>query len=197
MTEKAIKILQKDPNGFFLFVEGGQIDFGHHEDQAMKALDETVEFAKAIKLAASLTDESDTLIVVTADHAHTMSMSGYPARGTNILGIYGKSKDNLPYSTLSYANGPGYRNESVAGVRHNLTKDELGKLRVREKRFVVRVRTCICVYEFFLLQTISTTGILHWCQKSWKVTEAMMWLCSRAVPGHISSLEITNRIIYL
>jgi alkaline phosphatase len=50
------------------------------------ALDETVEFAKAVQAAVDLTDEEDTLIVVTADHAHTLSISGYPVRGNNIFG---------------------------------------------------------------------------------------------------------------
>jgi alkaline phosphatase len=49
-------------------------------------LDETVEFAKAIKAAADMTEEEDTLIVVTADHAHTLSISGYPVRGNDIFG---------------------------------------------------------------------------------------------------------------
>lgn len=126
MTETAIKILQKEPKGFFLFVEGGQIDFGHHANLAHKALDETVEFAKAIEAASKLTNEEDTLIVVTADHAHTMSMSGYPARGTDILGLYGRGEDGLPYATLSYANGPGYKNESTLGLRYNLSSDNTG-----------------------------------------------------------------------
>lgn len=130
MTEKAIKILQKEKNGFFLFVEGGEIDMAHHEDRAKRALDETLEFDKAIKIATELTNEEDTLIVVTADHAHTMTMSGYPARGNNILGLFGRAEDGLPYSTLSYANGPGYHKEGglIAGHRHNLENDKLGKL---------------------------------------------------------------------
>lgn len=124
MTETAIKILQKNANGFFLFVEGGEIDIGHHENLAHKALDETVEFAKAIRKASEMTSEEDTLIVVTADHAHTMSMSGYPARGHDILGLYSKGKDGLPYATLSYANGPGYHNQTSPGVRYNLANDD-------------------------------------------------------------------------
>lgn len=108
MTETAIKILQKEDKGFFLFVEGGKIDIAHHENKARLALEETLEFDKAIQIAAKLTNENDTLIVVTADHAHTMSINGYPQRGFDILGIYGKSKDGKPYATLSYANGPGY-----------------------------------------------------------------------------------------
>lgn len=68
------------------FKTGGRIDHGHHDTKAHLALDETVEFAKAIKAAADMTYEEDTLIVVTADHAHTLSISGYPARGNDIFG---------------------------------------------------------------------------------------------------------------
>lgn len=50
------------------------------------SLDETVEFAKAIDKAVKMTNESDTLIVVTADHAHTMSLSGYAPRTESIFG---------------------------------------------------------------------------------------------------------------
>jgi alkaline phosphatase len=67
---------------------GGRIDHAHHDTKAHLALDETVEFAKAVQAATDLTDEEDTLIVVTADHAHTMSISGYPARGNDILREY-------------------------------------------------------------------------------------------------------------
>ncbi|GLH12243.1 Membrane-bound alkaline phosphatase [Gryllus bimaculatus] len=64
---------------------GGRIDQGHHETWAHKALDETVQMAEAVRAAAELTDEQDTLIVVTADHAHTMSINGYPDRGNDIF----------------------------------------------------------------------------------------------------------------
>jgi alkaline phosphatase len=70
---------------------GGRIDHAHHDTKARLALDETVEFAKAVQTAAELTDEKNTLIVVTADHAHTMSFSGYPARGNDILREYGEN----------------------------------------------------------------------------------------------------------
>lgn len=56
---------------------GGRIDHGHHYSQAVRALDETVEFEKAIDLARKRTSEEDTLIVVTSDHSHTMSIAGY------------------------------------------------------------------------------------------------------------------------
>lgn len=131
MTDVAIRhlIKQNNPNGFFLFVEGALIDKSHHHNYARIALDETREFAKAIELARNLTSEDDTLIVVTADHAHTLTCSGYSVsfivnsikyyliyiflcfqeRGSDVLGLNSDNGDDgLPYMTLSYANGPGY-----------------------------------------------------------------------------------------
>lgn len=72
-------------------------------------MDETKEFSKAIEIARQMTDESDTLIVVTADHEHAFTFSGYSDRGIDIFGIADTSdKDYKPFSTLSYSNGPGY-----------------------------------------------------------------------------------------
>lgn len=66
---------------------GGLIDLGHHDNKARKALDETVQFSEAIQAAVDITNQKDTLIIVTADHSHTMMMSGYPKRGNDILGV--------------------------------------------------------------------------------------------------------------
>ncbi|PSN45949.1 hypothetical protein C0J52_16536 [Blattella germanica] len=121
MTRVAIEVLRKNERGFFLFVEGGRIDHGHHATTAHIAVDETLEFAKAIQAAVDLTNEKETLIVVTSDHGHTMTFSGYPARGNNIFHTAGTSSgDGFPYSTLSYANGPGYK-----PVRHDISTDNM------------------------------------------------------------------------
>ncbi|XP_023294232.2 membrane-bound alkaline phosphatase [Lucilia cuprina] len=109
MTEAAIKLLSKNDKGYFLFVEGAKIDMAHHASRAHKSLEDTAEFARAIELARNLTSEEDTLIVVTSDHAHTMTINGYPNRHQNIFGLAPKNADDgLPYTVLSYANGPGY-----------------------------------------------------------------------------------------
>ncbi|CAO1396413.1 unnamed protein product [Diamesa tonsa] len=109
MTEAAIKILQKEKNGYFLFVEGGMIDQAHVNNKPRKSLEETKQFQHAIDMARQMTDDSDTLIVVTSDHSHPFTYSGYPDRGSDILGVAEKSlEDNKPYATLSYANGPGH-----------------------------------------------------------------------------------------
>lgn len=109
MTVAAIKMLQKEENGYFLFVEGGMIDQAHHYNYAKHSLDETAELSKAVEAARQMTDESDTLIVVTADHSHVFTYNGYPDRGSDIFGVAEISdQDFLPYTTLSYANGPGF-----------------------------------------------------------------------------------------
>ncbi|CAG2067383.1 unnamed protein product [Timema podura] len=73
------------PPCFVCLSSGGRIDHAHHGTSAKKALDETVQFHEAVRVAAELTEEKDTLIVVTSDHAHVMSYSGYPTRGNDIL----------------------------------------------------------------------------------------------------------------
>ncbi len=70
MTLKAIQILRRNPKGFYLLVEGGKIDHGHHAGNAHKALSEFVIFDQAIEESLKVTDKKDTLTVVTADHSH-------------------------------------------------------------------------------------------------------------------------------
>ena len=86
MVTKAIQRLSKNENGFFLMVESGLIDKAHHSNLIKKSLEETLELEKAVKTALEMTDEDETLIVVTADHSHSMTINGYPKRGNDILG---------------------------------------------------------------------------------------------------------------
>jgi alkaline phosphatase len=124
MTAKALDVLSRQQRGYFLMVEGGRIDHAHHAGNAYRALTETIEFSRAVKLAMDRTDPRDTLIIVTADHSHTLTISGYPKRGNPILGKvvepghaardYAHDALGLPYTTLGYGNGPGYTGGSVA-----------------------------------------------------------------------------------
>ena len=87
MTRTAINFLQKNKKqGFFLLVEGGRIDHAHHENNALRALEEVVAMDEAIRTAKEMTDEEDTLIIVTADHSHAFNINGYPVRGNPITG---------------------------------------------------------------------------------------------------------------
>jgi len=122
MTESAIKVLRKNPKGYFLMVEGGRIDHAHHAGNAYRALNDVRAFNAAIQKADDMTNDSDTLIVVTADHSHTLTLGGYPFRNNPILGLTTEATTDtgdkasapavdlfgLPYTTLMYANGQGF-----------------------------------------------------------------------------------------
>ena len=58
----------------------------HHDNSAFLALHDTLEFNEAVKNALELTNEEDTLIIVTADHGHTFTSGGYPSIDNDIFG---------------------------------------------------------------------------------------------------------------
>ncbi|WP_196138729.1 alkaline phosphatase [Aliikangiella sp. G2MR2-5] len=121
MTSKGIDILDNNKNGFFLVVEAGRIDHGHHAGNAYNALNDTIELSEAVKVAMEKTNPEETLIIVTADHSHVMTIAGYPKRGNPILGkvvSVGETEaalaaDELPYTTLGYTNGRGFKDLGV------------------------------------------------------------------------------------
>jgi len=85
-------------------------------------------------VAQRLLNIEETLIIVTADHSHSFTLNGYPARGNDILGFGNKKASQIPYETLSYANGPGFFyhrrndtknvNETWRRVEDDSTRDE-------------------------------------------------------------------------
>ncbi len=88
MTAKAMDILTKHPSGYFLVVEGGRIDHALRANHARRALVDTIAFDDAIKIALEKADLSHTLIVVTSDHDHTMTLIGGSRRGSDVLGLH-------------------------------------------------------------------------------------------------------------
>lgn len=131
MTSKAIDILSSNKQGFLLVVEAGRIDHAHHAGNAFRALSETAMLSDAVKTALAKVDLKDTLVIVTADHSHTFTIAGYPARGNPILGkVYypgesqsAKAEDGKPYTTLGYANGVGYHPDDSDG--HDLEEEHV------------------------------------------------------------------------
>ncbi|MBD2858923.1 alkaline phosphatase [Spongiibacter sp. KMU-158] len=126
MTTESIRRLASKNKGYYLMVESGRIDHGHHAGQAGYALTEGAAFADAIQAAMDVTNPEETLILVTADHSHVLTMAGYPTRGNPILGLvvsndsHGETEnhpalagDGVAYTTLGYQNGPG----AVSGKR--------------------------------------------------------------------------------
>ena len=68
-TDKAIQILNKSPNGFFVMIEGSQIDWGNHQNNIEYVIGETLDFDKAVGAALNFAaEDKQTLVIVTADH---------------------------------------------------------------------------------------------------------------------------------
>lgn len=126
MTSKAMDVLaSNNPKGYFLMVEGGRIDHALHETTAKKALQDTVAFDEAIKVAidkARLNDPQlkNTLIVVTADHDHTLVLNGYAKRTGKttattpgvlglvlnyVTGAVSTDADGKPFTVIGFGNG--------------------------------------------------------------------------------------------
>lgn len=151
MTEKAIEILRRDKDGFFLMVEAGRIDHAHHAGNAARALKDAQALSAAVAAARAMTSDKDTLIIVTADHGHTLTFAGYPRKGSDILGLatstleagaaeggYARAGDGKTYTTLGYANGPGtvFAGQSKAGERHEPTENEVEDINYRQQSAV-------------------------------------------------------------
>lgn len=140
MTETAIKMLEKHDGGYYLMVEAGRIDHGHHAGSAFAALHDTVALSKAVRKALDMVNLDETMILVTADHSHVFTMAGYPKRGNPIFGLVVesgetepyKAGDGKPYTTLGYQNGPG----AVEGERPALTQEQVLDPHFRQQALV-------------------------------------------------------------
>ena len=111
MTRKSLDILSKNPNGFFAMIEGASIDKQLHVMDWQRAAYDTIEFDKSIEYAEKWAKEhgDNTLIIVLADHAHGISISGtYHERdgrkGTEAVRVYA----NSIFPTFKDANHDGF-----------------------------------------------------------------------------------------
>lgn len=70
MTKAALQRLKQNPKGFFLLVEGSQIDWAGHENDIVAAMSEVKDFEAAFKAAIQFAaDREDTIVIATADHS--------------------------------------------------------------------------------------------------------------------------------
>lgn len=144
MTQAAIKILMKDnTRGFLLIVEAGKIDLAHHYNIPYRALDDTLQLDESVdaalkiigsdfflfnsdnfksKICYFILDLSNSLIIVTSDHASAMSYSGFATpKNLSVLGMdkYVSNIDGKPYQLLTYSSGLGYQNYNETAAIHD------------------------------------------------------------------------------
>lgn len=99
MSSKAISILSENKDGFFLMIEGSQIDWGSHDNDTPYVLREVKDFDAAIETALNFAKEDgETLVIVTADHE---------TGGMTINGPYGDtSKIQIAWTTTGHTGVP-------------------------------------------------------------------------------------------
>lgn len=121
MTEASIKALSTNENGFFLQIEAGRINHALHDGNLARAVTDGEAPAAAVKMADDTTNDEDTLIIVTADHAYGLAFKGYCGGGSNILGLCMEidpngvaatttpnlAADGKPYTVAGFVNGLG------------------------------------------------------------------------------------------
>lgn len=141
MTEATIKALQNNENGYYISIEAGRVDHANHDGNLHRVLTDGKAFADAIALADELTNDEDTLIIVTADHEHAIAFNGYCGRGSPITGLCYDiddagvkhtdeaklGKDGKPYTVAGYLNGAGSvlkEDKQWTGTRPELTNEQ-------------------------------------------------------------------------
>jgi alkaline phosphatase len=116
MTQKAIDILSKDGDGFFLMVEGASIDKQLHAMDWERSIWDAIEFDKAIGIAKRFADiNKDTLVIVVGDHNHSVSVYGTidnSKAGRDRVRVY----ENAAFPTYTYTKGTGFPDSITASV---------------------------------------------------------------------------------
>lgn len=72
MSRAALNVLDNDPDGFFLMIEGGAVDWAGHDNQAGRMIEELIDFNRAVEAVVEWVEKhsnwEETLVIVTADH---------------------------------------------------------------------------------------------------------------------------------
>lgn len=130
MAAKTLALMDTDPDGFFLMIEGAKIDYGAHAHDIARTTREVVEFNNAVQVVMSWVQaRSDTLLIVTADHetggltATNQGAGSYPTAtwsSTDHTGV------NVPLYALGlhadlvdgYISGGAIDNTNVFSIMH-------------------------------------------------------------------------------
>ncbi|HNX53718.1 MAG TPA: alkaline phosphatase [Pontiellaceae bacterium] len=128
MTQKALEILSQDKDGFFLMVEGSQIDWAAHKNNGTNVVSEVVDFDNAVGAGLNFSAENgETLVIITADH----ETGGFAVLGGSVKNktvnktgfVHG---DHTASMVPLFASGPG--SAVFSGIHDNT---DIGKTMIR------------------------------------------------------------------
>lgn len=117
-TTTAINILDNNKNGFFMMVEGSQIDWGGHANNTIYIVNEMLDFDRAVGKALEFASkDGETLIIVTADHeTGGMALTDGNFTTGKVKGAF-TSGDHTAVMVPIFAYGPGA--ENFTGIMEN------------------------------------------------------------------------------
>ncbi len=119
LTTKALEILSQDEDGFFLMVEGSQIDWAGHKNDSTNIVAEVIDFDNAVGVGLDFAEKKpDTLVVITADHetGAFAVLDGSVADKTVTKTAFGSGSHSASIVPL-FAFGPG--SEEFNGLMDN------------------------------------------------------------------------------
>jgi alkaline phosphatase len=128
LTSKALEILSQDPDGFFLMVEGSQIDWAGHKNDGTNVVSEVVDFDNAVGVGLDFAEkDKNTLVIITADH----ETGGFAVLGGSIENQAVKEtgfvyKKHTASMVPLFAFGPG--SDAFGGIMDNT---DIGKTMIR------------------------------------------------------------------
>ncbi len=113
MTELAIALLRRNPNGYFLMVEGGRVDHANHQNEGLRATTDFVAFDDAIAVGLDWVKRDPGLVfVATADHeTGGMAINGYPDIEIGGVELFASPSQRGRSDIITYASGPGAKRE--------------------------------------------------------------------------------------
>jgi len=117
-SEKAVDFLdERSPQGFFIMIEGSQIDWGGHANDANYVVTELLEFEKVIANVLDFAErDKSTLVIVTADH-ETGGFAVMPGSKLNKIEVAFTTKSHTAMMIPVFASGPGA--ELFRGIYEN------------------------------------------------------------------------------
>ena len=145
MTDAALNRLSEDKDGFFLMVEGSQIDWAGHDNDAVAAMSEMEDFEKAYAAAIEFAKkDKHTLVVTTADHStggFAMGRDGEYKWDPAPLKAAKKTPD---YMAAQIADGSDVEKTLTENIDLDLTSEEIASVKkANETNDVVEIDNAI------------------------------------------------------
>ncbi|HDR8128041.1 TPA: alkaline phosphatase [Bacillus cereus] len=129
MTKAAIDRLNKDKDGFFLMVEGSQIDWANHDNDVVAAMSEMEDFEKAFKAVIDFAKkDKETLVIATADHSTGGFTVGVDGNFNFDVSVLKSAKRTPDFMAKLIVNGASVEETLKTNVDLEFTPEEIASV---------------------------------------------------------------------